>query len=648
MLTIKKVRANEVIDHAAQELRKYLRMMMPECGDVKISFDPEAKEGFRLGLLEDFNLPTDEAEDPALDDVIHVDCTPEGGILAGSNPRSVLFAVYRFLRENGCRWLYPGVDGDYVPMKNIEAVKYHKKADHRFRGFCNEGTESQQAMLDCADYYAKLEMNVYMLEWFIPFSYYTRYYEHTFNRNRIPEPVPRSQILQWKRQTESEIAKRGLMFHDIGHGWASKAFGFDEDFRKRITAAEIGAPQEVIDMMAFCEGKRDFFHGKPGLTNYCLSNPKFRTIFAQTVADYAENHENSDFLHVWLADYHRNHCECENCQKMRPSDWYMMVMNEIDEELTKRNLPTRIVFIAYVDTLWGPEQIAIKNPKRFSLLYAPVSRSYTSSINENSVIPEAAPYIRNVWEPAVGAEENLALLHTWRKLWKGPAFCYEYHFWRHQFNDPGAQTFAKRIWEDIRGIKYMGIDGFVEDGSQRSGFPNAFPVYIYAETLMNRECDFEAVRADYFSHIYGEDWQQALSILERMSAVFDFGYLEGEKSVDKRISDFYNPAQAEKLKLVAEIAAEERSLVAKHLAMPTRPQTISWRMLGLHAQFCEKLAQVMIAKAQGHNFEAVKLAEEFYDELGVREIEFEPYYDHCLACRVVEHKVGKPQKIIFD
>ena len=77
MLTIKKVRAHEVIDHAAQELRKYLRMMMPECGDVKISYDPNAKEGFRLGLLEDFGLPTIEAEDPALDDVLHVDCTAE-------------------------------------------------------------------------------------------------------------------------------------------------------------------------------------------------------------------------------------------------------------------------------------------------------------------------------------------------------------------------------------------------------------------------------------------------------------------------------------------------------------------------------------------------------------------------------------------
>ena len=113
--------------------------------------------------MKDFGLPS-EAEDPFLDDVVHVDTTAQGGILAGSNPRSVLFSVYRFLRENGCRWLYPGVDGDYVPMKDIKGVQYHKLADHRFRGFCNEGSETQTVMLECADYYAKLEMNVYMLE----------------------------------------------------------------------------------------------------------------------------------------------------------------------------------------------------------------------------------------------------------------------------------------------------------------------------------------------------------------------------------------------------------------------------------------------------------------------------------------------------
>ena len=114
MLTIKKLRADGVLDHAAQELKKYLRMMMPECGEIDIFYDPAATDGFRLGLLEDFGLPC-EAEDVVLDDVIHVDTTENGGILAGSNPRSVLFAVYRFLKENGCRFLFPGRTASISP-----------------------------------------------------------------------------------------------------------------------------------------------------------------------------------------------------------------------------------------------------------------------------------------------------------------------------------------------------------------------------------------------------------------------------------------------------------------------------------------------------------------------------------------------------
>ena len=102
MLQIKKMRCDHVLDFAAEELKKYLRMMMPEGGDVAISTEPDAKDGFRLGLLEDFGLPF-EGEDKRIDDVVHVDTQEDGGILAGSNPRSVLFAVYRFLKLHGCR-----------------------------------------------------------------------------------------------------------------------------------------------------------------------------------------------------------------------------------------------------------------------------------------------------------------------------------------------------------------------------------------------------------------------------------------------------------------------------------------------------------------------------------------------------------------
>lgn len=70
--------------------------MMPHCGQIDISYDLDATDGFRLGLMEHLGL-TCEAEDPSRDDVVHIDATGNGGILAGSNPRSVLFAVYRFL-----------------------------------------------------------------------------------------------------------------------------------------------------------------------------------------------------------------------------------------------------------------------------------------------------------------------------------------------------------------------------------------------------------------------------------------------------------------------------------------------------------------------------------------------------------------------
>ena len=647
MLQINKLRADHVLDHAAEEMKKYLRMMMPEAGDVGIAYAPEAKDGFRLGLLEDFGLPF-EGEDAFLDDVIHIEADGKGGILAGSNPRSVLFAVYRFLRENGCRWLYPGVDGDYVPMKEIEPVSYHKMADHRFRGFCNEGSESQSCMLECADYYAKLEMNVYMLEWAIPNGYYNRFYTHRSNtKHRAPEPVSDEQILQWKRQCEVEIAKRGLMFHDMGHGWTSIPFGFpginsvDNNFDMSWVT------EEQKQVLALVNGKRDFLRNAPIFTNVCMSRADVRTTIANSVADYAEKPRNVDFLHVWLSDGTNNHCECEECKKKLPSDWYIMILNEIDEKLREKNLDTRIVFIAYTDTMFAPQTERIRNPERFSLLYAPIGRNYLSSIDENAELPEAKPYTRNTWKMP-STEEGFAHLRAWQKVWEGPSFSYEYHFWRHQFLDPGGLALAKRLYEDVRSLRFAGLQGYVEDGSQRSGFPNAFPVYIYAETLMNRECDFEEVKADYFSHIYGVDWKEAESLLSRMTSAFDFAYMEGTKSKNRAISPFYDPERAPRLAAIAELCAEEKALAAKHLSCPTRPQTISWRLLSFHAEYCKIYSEILVEKALGHNFRAVELGQEFFDKMGAYEIQWERYYDHGLASRVIEHFISKPKKIILD
>jgi hypothetical protein len=178
MFYINKITSDSVVDYAAEELKKYLRMMMPEGGDVKIAYNPEAKDGFRLGLMQDFGLDVSDAEDTELDDILYIDCDECGGIIAGDNPRSVLLSVYEYLRQNGCRWLMPTVDGEYIPMQDIKPVKYRHKPSMRYRGWCNEGSESQKTMLDAIEFAPKVGLNVFMLEFRIPTAYYNRHYLH--------------------------------------------------------------------------------------------------------------------------------------------------------------------------------------------------------------------------------------------------------------------------------------------------------------------------------------------------------------------------------------------------------------------------------------------------------------------------------------
>ena len=639
MLQINKLRADHVIDFAAEELKKYLRMMMPECGDIDIRYAPDAEDGFRLGLAEDFNLIFPEAEDPELDDVVHIETDTQGGILTGSNSRSVLFAVYRFFKENGCRWLFPGIDGEHIPMQDIVPVSYHHMADHRFRGHCNEGAESQQCMLETIDYNTKLEMNVYMIEFTNPYWYYASYYNHDMNeKNRPPEPVSPDQVLQWKRQCEVEIAKRGLQFHDMGHGWTAEPFGISSTAGWASTDETVD--ESISQYLAMMNGERKPFHGVPLNTNLCMSNPKVRSIMAKAVAEYAENHRNVTYIHVWLADGSNNHCECEECRKLNPSDYYLMIMNEIDEELTARNLDSKIVFIAYVDTMYAPLQEKIRNSKRFALLWAPIQRSYTSSVDA-SKIKEPPAYIRNNWPRPVSAEESAAFLLDWQKNWKGECFCYEYHFWRHMCYDPGLMSISRRIYEDILSMKTIGINGIVEDGSQRCYFPNAFAMYIYAEALRDRNCDYDKVKADYFTYAYGDCAKEAEEYLQKISDTFDFAYMEGECSEDQKINNHYGASHAARLQKVMDLAESGRALALAHMAMPTRSQTVAMRLLLRHAEYCEKTAQVFIALAEGKNAEALELWENFRHSFGVYEFELERYFDHYQSLRSLGGRIPR-------
>ena len=642
MYIIRKITSNHVIDFAAEELKKYLRMMMPQCGEISIEYDNSAKEGFRLGLMSDFGIDTSEAEDIVLDDIIHIDTDAEGGIIAGSNPRSVLLAVYRYLTENGCRWLYPGIDGEYIPIKEIEPVNYHKMADCRYRGQCNEGAESQPDMIEVIDFTPKIGMNVFMIEFFIPKVYYDQYYSHIDNeKNREPEPVTPETILQWKRQCEVEISKRGLQFHDIGHGWSAEAFGID------TTDGFVECPDDIIpedsrQYVAMVNGKRKLFGGRSMATNMCMSQPEARAKFVKKVADYAQMESNVDYLHVWMADGRNNHCECENCREKIPSDWYVILMNELDEELTLRKLDTRIVFICYTATTWAPETVTIKNPDRFSLLVAGISRDYTEAVDTKLDVSkiELAPFVHNNNILPESINQYLAYAKQWRDRCKVQAFVYEYHFWLPQYRDLGLFDSAKVIYDDIRGYKANGYNGLVEDGTQRCFFPNGFRSYVYGCTLFDTSVDFEQLKEDYFSHAYGEEWREVAAFFEKLGKAADFRYMNAKLSTDSGKGDYYNPGFVKNLRLVSEIVEEFEPFVEAHKNMPMRVQTVSMRILKRYLEYCKGIADVLALKAAGENDEAHKSYYSFLDDFGKYEIELERYYDQYMAAMAMRMIFG--------
>ena len=631
MFRIYKTSLSSPVDYAAEELRKYLRMMMPECGNVEIGYDPSAKDGFRLGLMQDFGLDISDADDVELDDILYIDTDENGGIIAGDNPRSVLLSVYEYLRQNGCRWLFPGVDGEFIPVKDIEPVNYRHKPTSRYRGLCNEGSEYQEGMVGCIDFLPKVGMNVFMMEFFIPTSYYRRFYNHEANKEvRSPEPVTNTQILQWKRACETELSKRGLQFHDIGHGWGAQAFGIDTSVRRQDGDNDSKLTPEQRGYLAVVNGERKLWNQTPNHTQFCMSNEKARRMVVEFVADYAEKSTNSDYIHVWLGDGVNNQCECENCAVRCTSDWYVIMLNEIDAELSARSLSTRIVFIAYGDTTWAPENEVIKNPERFTCLFAPISRDFSKALAKSDDVI-TAPYVRNKNDLPSGFDGIFAHFNNWRKTWKGSNISYDYHFWRHQYYDLGGIERSDIINRDIKFYAENGVDGVIEDGSQRSFFPTGLAFYTYARTLYDNSLSFDEIAEDYFTCAFGEDWKLFYDYLEKLGKAFDYEYLEGRKSGDMSRSQYYSPEHSERLSKIGEITEYGRKLIADHYNSEFRIRTVSVRLLEKHAKFADLLAAALVPKAVGNDDLADELLKKMKLEMGKEEAFIQSCYDHGLA-----------------
>jgi hypothetical protein len=387
-------------------------------------------------------------------------------------------------------------------------------------------------------------MNGWFNQFMVPFAFYDRWYRHIGNGSLKPHPLTIDEISALANELGAETEKRGLLCHDAGHGWTCEPFGIEGTGWER---RDYHVPPESVQYLAQVNGARGLSYGLPLNTNLCYSNEGAVERMTDAAAARCQERPEIGYLHFWLADGENNHCECDSCKGTLPADFYIRILNRLDEKLTAMGLDTKIVFLIYVDLLWAPQQERLKNPERFVLMFAPITRTYASTyvsgLSERA--PQLAPYVRNRLVMPRTVAENVARLREWQERFQGDSFIFDYHFMWDHFRDLSGMKISRVLFEDMRGLSLLGLNGMVSCQLQRAFFPTGLGVSLMAEALWDSSADFEDAAKRYFKAAFGKGWQDVRRYLGRLAQLCDPAYLRHERPQQdpKAVADFKKAAR---------------------------------------------------------------------------------------------------------
>ena len=648
-MTYRRIRFGQIgngraTDFAILELTKYLKKMDPKLVIDVLKMDA-IDENFKgiiwVGRDEKLAAQLPTVNEPALDDAIAIVVENGEGYITGTNERSVLQAAYRFLKELGCDWVRPGVEGERIPVKEIENVNVEVKeaASYRHRGVCIEGADTYENIYDMIDYLPKVGMNEYFVQFLVPGSFFYRWYWHETNPYLEKEELGVEEVDAMTRSLENEIARRGIGYHKTGHGWTCDPFGFDATGWNEAKE-EIKVPEGVEQYLAEVNGKREIWGNIPLNTNLCYSNPEVRGKMTDAMTEYCKKNPHVDTLHFWLADGFNNHCECAECVKKRPSDWYVIMLNELDEKLTAAGVNTKVVFLIYVDLLWEPAVEKIQNPDRFILMFAPITRSYglnySDFIEYNEELPE---FKLNKLQMPKDLSQNLEHLRRWQASFKGDSFDYDYHLmWAHMA-DPGYERCAKNLFQDMKDLHKIGIEGMVSCQIQRTFFPTALPFNMMAVALWDENCDFEEKAAAYYQSAFGEEGGLVHEYLGTISDLLTI-------YVSPAFGDKTNPNATfcKDYDKIKKVIADFAPVIERNAAIQNCYQE-AWELLKAHLEYVTMFVNCFELKEKGDIDGCRKQAYELLDYVNRNELALQKVLDGENIERVLKGRLDIVERV---
>lgn len=466
----------------------------------------------------------------SFDDVFGANISSSKGVIYGNSKRALLLSVYEVLKQNGATFIKPGIENEVINKKKANEfnAKFHIEATKRHRAICIEGAVSLENCLDIIDWAPKAGFNGYFIQFRTAHEFFERWYQH--QRNPLLEKE-RYSIEDSKRIVEKmifEIKKRDMIYHAVGHGWTNEVLGIPSTGWQEVSLENY---QDINrNHLALIDGKREFFNNKPLNTQLCYGNSDVVNLLANEVLNYALKHPKVDIIHFWLADDYNNFCECELCKNHYPADLYVHILNMIDQKLTDHHLDVKIAFLIYHELSWAPKVARIKNEDRFILMYAPISRTYLTGYQDAVIPEETIDFKLNQIVLPKDIGENLVFLKSWQKIFKGDSFLFDYHLMWDVFKDYSHYKLAKVLYEDIKQLEALNLNGYISCQIQRNAFPTNLGMYVLSQALTTNDA-YEEIVKDFFEKSYGLYASGVMKIIQEHSKIYDFAYARRESKV---------------------------------------------------------------------------------------------------------------------
>ena len=570
----------DVLAFAKSELEAYLKKLgVTACID--------------LGLFDETH-PSLPVEDPFLDDAFVICVKERRGFIVGSNERSVLMGVYRLLEEWGIRWVRPGKNGTHYPdICTAPDLDIREKASLRHRTMCIEGAVSIENVLDMIEWCPKVGFNGYYIQFDSAFTFFDRWYSHGRSTVKAPEPIDNDKAKEYVAIMTREIKKRGLMLQRMGHGWTCTPFGMDGNSWDPMNPEDI--PESYRKLCALVGGKREVWNNTPLRTQLCYTNPVVIETVSDAIVEYTEQNPETDVIHFWLGDWPNNYCECDECRKYRVSDVYINMVNRATEKLKAKNIKKLLVFTIGSNKSYPPSVAKLERPEMLALMFAPISRTFSKSFPPEFTEKTLSEYVHNGYENPRSVDKNLSYLYAWEQVFSGDVMDFDYHLMWDHILDAGGEGIARIIYDDVRNLGNLGINGFISCQLQRNSFPTSVAMTVMGKTLWNCDTDFDKVRRDLYAASFGEEMADTMcNYFATLSRAFELGRIRSHRPFDKTVF-------VRDINEAMEAMAKMKPLADERMQSTTDPcRRECWQTVSLNAEIYSVIAKAILVRLDGN------------------------------------------------